>query len=98
MVFLFSSRRLFLFLLIAGLEETKNLRGGNVLRLRVVQIRFNDADLAKTHSGSSRKKCQVKPDKQGDFPGHCSFLPSLLTASRTKENRLQIRKTLKKIS
>jgi len=58
MVFLFSSRRLFLFLLIAGLEETKNLRGGNVLRLRVVQIRFNDADLAKTYSARQEKNAR----------------------------------------
>jgi hypothetical protein len=56
MVFLSLPRRLFLFLLIAGLEETKNLRGGKVRCLRVVQIRFNGADLAKTYSRSSRKK------------------------------------------
>jgi hypothetical protein len=57
MVFLSLPRRLFLFLLIAGLEETKNLRGGKVRCLRVVQIRFNGgADLTETYSRSSRKK------------------------------------------
>jgi len=53
MVFLSLPRRLFLFLLIAGLEETKNLRGGNVLRLRVVQIRFNGAQCGENLARSS---------------------------------------------
>jgi hypothetical protein len=65
--FLFPAQ-LFLFRLIAGPEETKDLGGEKVLLLRVFRSALIAPILAKLIP-SCQEKNQVKPDRQSDFPG-----------------------------